>query len=917
MSFNTFGYNGVFELCKPVIDRLLAQVYERNLVKEKGVVRNDEFVQVNLPEKQGVKLTLYLKLGRPSASFDPAATQENRVDLELPVELALFSGTLTAGLWKWKKLSLFALVADLSHLILRLEALAFKKGSRPDGTSVLQPELDTITGQQIKIYHPSPKTELDNKLLDTVLQAVGAPLTAAGLKDEIVKQLKSGALKNADIEIPSAGATMQPLQSWDFRLLSKKRPGASYDSFDLLLYGPGNLGQGVYAQAMHTIPTGASPSYSFALSMRGDVFLQYLNAMLDQKGYYKQGGTLNTPANPYGYMVVSPSSDAKYKLPHPYQGGAGKQVTLSAPKGGQVTLTIPAGGLSANCRATLRNEDTGGTVDFEAGGNGEATISISAAAGARLSVTVRGVSAQSDSDAIIFRPKLSLHDGKLRLDFDYYYIIDNWCDASGDGYAEIAISADPEQAFSFKVQTLASSVSVPWWADVLAFLAGLLVGWITAGPVGGVLGGFIGLILMEAIGPSVLGGIVGEKLDKELQDKLKFPAPGGGKLALFLEQVTLYQNGVVLAGYADAGIIVHYGRTAFDVKPQGVIKLGAGAESFSLHITANSSTGSATAQCYWPLAATTAAGAPKSFLEGRYEDGEALTFSKSPVNLADGKPAVLWAQTDEGLAKLLVIWDAGSNRARVSWVFFRKRVKAGVSIKNKVVATVAGATNMVIAYRLCHTYDGYLELDPVKYFRTTISRDAGLEKWTWNGQEIPVGGTLTAPGFSIGWDAKTDRIIVSANQVGLVPALPTATTPGLPALYVPQEHEIEYQGEDVFGTTGSAKVNSYLEACRFGSLELLYDVRVWPHEILPDPPWMQGALWREEGMPLLGEEEFARWERSNLVAALHERLAEVAPENHHIAVLVDVVAGALQEGEATLDRLTARALLTILAGASR
>lgn len=65
MSFNTFGYNGVFELRKPVIDRLLAQVYERNLIKENGVVLNDEFVTVNLPEQQGAKLTFYLKMGRP------------------------------------------------------------------------------------------------------------------------------------------------------------------------------------------------------------------------------------------------------------------------------------------------------------------------------------------------------------------------------------------------------------------------------------------------------------------------------------------------------------------------------------------------------------------------------------------------------------------------------------------------------------------------------------------------------------------------------------------------------------------------------------------------------------------------------------------------------------------------------------
>ena len=903
----------MFELRKPVVDRLLAQVYERNLVKENDVVRNDEFVTVNLPEQQGTKLTLYLRIGCPLASFDPSATQENRVDLEVPVELSLFSGTQVAGVWKWKKLSLFAFVADLSHLILRLDGLAFKKGTRADGTSVLQPDLATVVGEQIRIFYPSPRTELDDNLLDSVLQAVSVPLTAAGLKDEIAKQL-NGVLKNVDVEIPSAGASMQALQSWDCRLLSQKRAGMSYDSFDLLLYGPGDLGRGVYGQATHTIPTGASPPYSFALSMRGDVFLQYLNAMLDQKGYYKQGGTLNTPANPYGYMVVPPSADATYTLPHPYQGDAGKKVTLSAPKGGEVTLTIPTGGLSANCRATLHNEGSGAAEDFEAGGGGEATISIKAAAGMRLSITVRGVSAQTDSDAIIFRPTVSLHDGKLRLDFDYYYIIDNWCDASGDGCAEIAISPDPDQAFNFKVKTLSTSVSVPWWADVLAFLAGLLVGWVVGGPVGGVLGGFIALILMEAIGPSILGGIVGEKLDKELQDKLKFPAPGGGRLALFLETVTLYETGIVLAGYADAGVIVHYGRAAVDVKPQGVVKLGTGAESLSLHFTAGGSAGTATVKCYWPLAASASPDALKSFLEARYEDGEALTFTNFPIALTGGKPVALWTRTDQGLAKLYVSWDAASSRARVSWAFFRGRVKPGLSIKNKIVATVAGASNLVIAYRLCFTYDGYLELDAVKFFRTTVSRDAGLEKWTWNGQEIPVGGTLAAPGFSIGWDAKTDRVIVSSDQVGLVPAMPKPTTPGVPTLYVPQEHEIEYQGEDVFGTRMSAKVSLHLEACQFGSQKLLYDVRVWPHEILPDPPWMERAMWREEGMYLLGERDFAHWRRSELAAALRDRLVELAPESHQVGVLADTLALALQEGEAALDAYTARTLLTILAG---
>ena len=144
-----------------------------------------------------------------------------------------------------------------------------------------------------------------------------------------------------------------------------------------------------------------------------------------------------------------------------------------------------------------------------------------------------------------------------------------------------------------------------------------------------------------------------------------------------------------------------------------------------------------------------------------------------------------------------------------------------------------------------------------------------------------MGGMLTAPGFSIRWDAQTDRIIVSANQAGLVPGLPKPTTPGLPTPYVPQEHSIEYQGEDVFGLKMSAKASLLLEACEFGSLKLLYDVRVWPHEVLPDPPWMQRALWPEEAMPLLGEEEFARWDRSSLAAALDQRLAEVALETSH------------------------------------
>ena len=750
-------------------------------------------------------------------------------------------------------------------------------------------------------------------------------LKASGLKDEVAKKLKGDVLDDVEVEVPSAGSNMKDLQGWDFSVVSKKKTGASYDGLDVLLYGPGSSGGGDPKLAGNTIPTAKGPAYGFALSLRANVFLKYIDEMLDRKGYYTQkaDGARNTPSNPYGYMIVPKNGKSEYTLPGPH-GGTGKKVTVSEPTSGVVKVTIPDGGLSPRSRATLTNHVQGRAgdpkVSFEADSDGAASVSISATDGARLGISVQGVSSEKNPKAVVFCPQFSLHDNKIGIRFNYYYHIDDWCDAAGGGWVGIVLKADRSQAFSVTADVTDKNIDLPWWADFLGFIAGLLTGGVlTAGvggaPVGGLLGGLIFLVLVDAIGGSIVSGIVAEKLEKELTDQLKFPTPGGGKLALFLERVDLYRGGVVLSGYADAGIIVHYGRQEACVDPTGVLKLGSGREGFTLHFDRPSGSAGPTVKCYWPYWSREGTGEAAEFVKAAYEAGADKSFVGSNAVLNPGKPTLLWVKHDRGLAKVLLEWDASTEKVRATWVFFKARVTQYVKIDNNVTQIAAGSSNIIIGYWICYRYDGWLELETRKFFRTAITREAGLERWFWDGKEIKQDGSVTDVGLKVTWDTKNDRIVVDIDQSSLAHPLPQTPSDGFTAGVRQAEHVLKYQGEDAFGTKKETQVKLSLPDCVSGTLKLLYDIKVWPYEILPDPPWMQRGLRemdRAAGELLGGSHAVALLPREQLTELLTARLAEQPSANPLVLTLAQTISTALKEGSARLDSQSAQILLSML-----
>ena len=167
MSFNSFGYNGVFELRKEIVDKLLAQVHDRNWVEEKGTVRNDEFVPVTLKAGDD-QVKVYLKLGRPYTSFDPAATKDKTVNLYVPLALSIFIGKTKAGSGggtAWTRQNL-----PFSDVVLGLEGMSLSKVTKKDGKVVMQPSLKALTGKQIKLYTPGKfSTEIKDATIDLAL----------------------------------------------------------------------------------------------------------------------------------------------------------------------------------------------------------------------------------------------------------------------------------------------------------------------------------------------------------------------------------------------------------------------------------------------------------------------------------------------------------------------------------------------------------------------------------------------------------------------------------------------------------------------------------------------------------------------------------------------------------------------------
>ena len=139
-----------------------------------------------------------------------------------------------------------------------------------------------------------------------------------------------------------------------------------------------------------------------------------------------------------------------------------------------------------------------------------------------------------------------------------------------------------------------------------------------------------------------------------------------------------------------------------------------------------------------------------------------------------------------------------------------------------------------------------------------------------------------------------------------------ANTSGV-GLNVPEAHTFVYDGEDVFGTQMKATLKVGLPASESGSLELLYDVGLFRHEELPDPPWEMPEFLElvpiDPPPPLRGTDGLTVDRLQELLA---ERLSELTGNDRRAARIAGDLATALVDGQTRIDRESAKQILQMI-----
>src|SRR5215472_17612950 len=87
MSFDLFGYNGVFELDQSAVNKLLGTyLYDRYLVEVGGLITDGDFISVSVPLQFG-SMQIYLELARPFLHVE-TRDGSNLVTLHIPFSAA-------------------------------------------------------------------------------------------------------------------------------------------------------------------------------------------------------------------------------------------------------------------------------------------------------------------------------------------------------------------------------------------------------------------------------------------------------------------------------------------------------------------------------------------------------------------------------------------------------------------------------------------------------------------------------------------------------------------------------------------------------------------------------------------------------------------------------------------------------------
>src|SRR5262249_19122545 len=672
MTLDTFGYNGVFELNDGVVNRLLAaQVYENNLVLTNGQVTNPDFLApIEFPQGDGSTIRVYMLTGRPEVSFQ-GHDGSNKITLFVP----LF------GLGVFKSLGDTTQPVDLGlqsqRLGLAISDIAVQQDAAALKFDFSGVDADSVVVRAFTLVEPPTHVggrlvgslDLTDAFLDAQFQKAGSAITGKDLRTQVAIALQGNKLGQNSVPINPGGIESE-IGAWDLMTFDQSAGGVAGAMLEL--YEPGGNGQGRREFGLDIIPAADSPpAYRWTAALRKDVLLRIFGRYFDKSMYPQQGNALNTSDNPWGFMVVPPAGKATYSLP-----SHDSSVVVSAPAGGQVQVDVTAG-FAAHARARLQVLGTNREESLTADTDGTASVSIKANVGDRLAFAVDATSMASDSSVVIWRPRISFQDGTIRLDLHFYKYLDIPCDAEGDGYVVLELYADRTSAFQFGLRVTDSHFDIPYRVFAAAWFGGNMLS---------VIGGALTMVLVATVGEDMIRDKVDpqKQADTLLGDLRKqLPAPQAPNNALFLDDLITSEDGLVLAGRADAGRIVSYGRTAAVSTGNGAVLQNQG---FYAALDWEPSLGPIKVK---PRGrAKTGSGAPAdSFWSATYDD---LPYPPYPISadsavLNAGDTALFFVDSDTTLAKILVerppvTSDVPSVSVLITWVAYQKRVAQAVRI---------------------------------------------------------------------------------------------------------------------------------------------------------------------------------------------------------------------------------------------
>ncbi len=766
MSINTFGYNGVFEIRKSVIDKLLTNPFETSLVSEKL----DEMTSLDFQNSAGNQAILYVKVGRPTCNFkSPTKVKDkirNTVNLRIPLGLAMYEN----GPSGWTKvdnsaLDLLKALGGDYPLALGINDLPLEK-VRDDEKSLLGTDTDNLQINQISLYLGKSTEPSSDEDINSLLNEFSIDWSA--LRQRLADELKGDVL-NTQIRIPTDQLGLEETRDWNIKIISKEDTSLvkPYESLVLLLHKLGGGGSGLWDDVANTIPPhqkNGYPPYSFSVSLPSDIFSTLIDRKIDTMGWYIQGESsneLNSKDDPYGFMVISSKGkDLIYYLPPPPE-GVKTEVKVSTPKEGKVTLSFAQGAFTYRSKVKIKNESTEEETSFSPDGiyldsNGQKleiktfadyakvskfttttkTVSINALAGHRLSVRVEAVTFPGHYKEMIWRPKPSILDGKIRLEFRYKKIIDWMKDVEDDGYVDIGLNVDHNKAFVLSSYIIDRNIELPWWADALIDLIDMIVNLLSIGFCWNVLSDYIEEQLDKFV----------NKLDKDLKKKATFPNLGEQELKLFLEEAKLYDGGMILAGYADTGALFGSGRREIEITPlssKNQLSLLPGCIlTYSPIVTSQSNVTSIYIEAGSDIkefTGTDTPSHPEQFWLSEYQNFlKDIRYVKvDRIELKPNVPKKFWVNSDSGPIKCLVGWDNSKNLLRITWIGYKKRFKPEIQISKNIKHDFTLQTDLNgLGLIQCYKYEGFLSPRFKKIYQTPITREAArnsqAEKWLVN-----------------------------------------------------------------------------------------------------------------------------------------------------------------------------------------